>query len=135
MIFEYEAPGQAPPRFSVDLRNGLVVFTVRGDPTVRTVSDDIVTGWRQVFVPGQVASIAVPVEQCARLLVELLKVPPGRAAFGRVPYTLWFDNEHYRDEFLKRLQAENPALQEVDRDYPVTKPLEENDDLRPDHAE
>lgn len=116
MIFNYDPPGTASERMTVDLRNDLVRFNVRGEPIMASI-DDPLTGWHQKTTPGPVAVMTMPAAEVIRLATQLLKVPPVEEMRGKVPFVVWFDTTGQRDEFVRRCQETNPNLTEVDLSF------------------
>lgn len=114
-IFQYRAAGSSPGMFVIDVTNGVVRVSMRGEPSLHQEENDQ-EGLHTVVVPGQLATLALPGEEAAALAIALLSVPPAAELVGKIPYVCWFDTTANRDQFVQEVRQHlDPREVEVRR--------------------
>lgn len=109
VIYTWHAPGTAAEGIVVDMRNGLVRITVRGEPAI-TPAEDLERGWTEKVVPGPTAVMTLSLSVAADLTQALLRAPPVADMIGKVPHVIFFDSIDDRDAFIDEAMRVNSRL-------------------------
>lgn len=103
-IYAYQGAGtEFPERLRVDLRNGLLRLTMRGEP--RPAEEGL--------LEGPTAVMTLPLQVMPQLVQALLGSPPVAAMVDKVPFVLFFDDGAQRDAFVATLRRQRPEFDEV----------------------
>lgn len=112
-LFVHRGSGSVWPEYMVvDLRNGLLRFSVRGEPIVEPVAE-AQDGEAQVrLLEGARAELTLPAAAVMRLMQALLELPPVGGIPDAKPFVLWFVNAEARAQYVATIREACPDIEE-----------------------